>query len=148
MYFGPKKCHCKQNVTVTGVTVSGEACIFNKSTFRPTKKPSSLSSSSSLPNMATAMSQRGFSFSPTDPFVRGHFFPFYHAAPLSWSLPKQSRDLKLVRNPEFKANLVCCPNRPSFETLLKNLFSKVYQWLNFPLWVSPMKVLWGFVTAG
>ena len=27
-FFGSKKCHCKQNVTVTGVTVSGEACTF------------------------------------------------------------------------------------------------------------------------
>ena len=26
-FFGPKKCHSNRNVTVTGVTVSGEACI-------------------------------------------------------------------------------------------------------------------------
>ena len=25
-FYGPKNCHCSQNVTVTGVTVSGEAC--------------------------------------------------------------------------------------------------------------------------
>ena len=25
-FFGPKNCHCSRNVTVTGVTVSGDAC--------------------------------------------------------------------------------------------------------------------------
>ena len=29
-FYGPKKCHCSRNVTVTGVTVSGEACIISK----------------------------------------------------------------------------------------------------------------------
>ena len=29
-FFGPNKCHSNRNVNVTGVTVSGEACIRNR----------------------------------------------------------------------------------------------------------------------
>ena len=38
-FYGTKNCHCSRNVTITSVTVSGEACIVYASSFQISDSP-------------------------------------------------------------------------------------------------------------